>query len=293
MPTASYLIADMQAKLGDPSGNIFTSANLLNWLTEAQTEFCTNGMPLRTVDATIIGTGFQRFPIPSNKIMMEGVFSRNSIGIKMKALDFDRWNTQNAACPGARGHDSDSWTEFDQTLYVFPAYGCAPAACLLGASITATDVTIPVNTTAGFKQWGRLLLGSEEIEYSGIDGTHFYNCVRGLANSFASPWTPPSGGAGVMIQQCDLWMVYRRNATALATVTDTPEIRSVWHEHLEYYAMYLALTQVGETDRAQAMYGAWQDSLKAAQYSAMREHLGRVGVLDTESQLMNSLDGPR
>lgn len=294
MPTASYLIADMQAKLGDPAGNVFTSANLLNWLNEAQKEFCTEVMPLRIIDATTIGTGFQRFPIPSNKIMMDGVFTRNSIGMKMKALSFGEWNDQNAACPGARGKDSDSWTEVDQTLYVFPSYGVRPAQSLLTVDVLVGDTTITVASTAGFKAWGRLLINDpgspEEVEYSSLDGTHFYGVTRGLGNTNPAPH---AFSGGTLIQQADLWMIYRRTATSLSTVTQTPEIKSCWHEHLECYAMYLAYLQVGEGEKATAMYGYWKDAVKGAQYSAMREHLGTMTVHDTETEGFNSLQGPR
>ena len=289
MPTASYLIADMQVKLGDPSGLVYTSANLLNWLNGAQTDFCEKGMPLRIIDATVVGTGYNRFPIPSNKIMIEGVFSRYAIGIKLKALTFTDWNTQVAACPGAVGYDSDSWTEFDQTLYVHPSYGVAgkTTLCPFGESSTAT--TIRVLSTTGFKAWGRILTGNgEEIEYTSLDSTNFYGCTRGLGGT-----TPTFISKGGRITQCDLWIVYRRAAAEMATVTDTPEIRSVYHEKLEYYAMYLAYKQTGEEEKSQAMYALWKEALQEAQYSAMREHLSPVGLEDVNSQGWNSLNGAR
>jgi hypothetical protein len=75
MPTASYLIADMQVKLGDPSGNIYTSANLLNWLNEAQKNFALNTMPIRIVDATVADRNNYRFALPSDCIMIEAIVS--------------------------------------------------------------------------------------------------------------------------------------------------------------------------------------------------------------------------
>lgn len=289
MPTASYLIDDMQVKLGDPSGLIYTSANLLNWLNGAQTDFCEKAMPLRRIDATTVGTGFNRFPIPSDKIMIEGVFSRYAIGIKLKALTFTDWNTQVAACPGAVGYDSDSWTEFDQTLYVHPAYGVASKStlCPIGESSTAT--TIRVLSTTGFKSWGRLLTTSgEEIEYTSMDSTHFYGCTRGVGGTTAATIFK-----GSRITQCDLWIVYRRAAQDMATGADVPEIRSVYHEKLEYYAMYLAYKQTGEEEKSRDMYALWMEALKAAQYSAMREHLSPIGLEDINSQGWNSLNGAR
>lgn len=280
----------MQVRLGDPSGNIYTSANLLNWLNEAQKVFCMEVMPLRQLDATIIGTGFQRFPIPSDKIMIEGVFTRNSIAMKMKALNFTDWNNQVAACPGAVGKDSDCWTEIDQNLYVYPAYGVAPKSTFSPLGATATATTLTVLSTTGFKPWGRLLINQsgEEIEYTGIDSTHFYNCTRGVAGTTASIIFK-----GGRITQCDLWIVYRRNPVTMATVTATPEIRSVYHEYLQLYAMYLAYKQTGEGEKAKALYDQWEETVKRGWWTAVREHLSAMTIRDTETEIFNHTDGPR
>jgi hypothetical protein len=289
MPTASYLISDMQVKLGDPSGNIFSTGNLLNWLNEAQRDFCFKVTPLRQIDATIIGTGINTFPIPTGKIIFDGVFTRNRIGMKMKALTFTEYNTQVAACPGAVGIDSDSWTELDQTLYVYPAYGTAAVSTLCPIGENATTTTIRVTSTTHFKAWGRILTSNgEEIEYSSIDSTHFYGCTRGLGGTIAA-----SISKGARITQCDLWMVYRRLPTTMSAMTDTPEIRETYHEGLQLYAMYLAYRQTGEMDKAKTMYTRWEELIKRADYVESREHLDLISLHDTETQGFNHLDGPR
>lgn len=289
MPTASYLIADMQAKLGDPSGNIFTSANLLNWLNEAQKEFCLENTPLRQVDATVIATGVNVFPIPSDKILWDGIFSRKQIGTKLKYLTYTQLNTQIAACPGAFGYDSDSCAELDGKLYVYPSYGtsAATAFCPFGATSTATTIT--VTSTSGWKAWGRFLTSSgEEVEYASIDGNNFYGCTRGVGGT-----TPASINKASKITQCDLWMVYRRYAKTMTAMTDVPEVPSVFHEGLEHYAMYLAYKQVGEMDKAKLVYGLWEEFVDRANYIASKEVLDSISIRDTETQLFNHLDGPR
>lgn len=289
MPTASYLIADMQVKLGDPSGNIFSTGNLLNWLNEAQKDFCLKVTPLRQIDATVIGTGFNTFAIPSDKIIFDGVFSRNQIGTKLKALTFDDYNTQVGACPGAVSKDSDSWTELDQTLYVYPAYGSGPVSTLCPFGENSTAVTIRVNSTTGFKAWGRILTTrGEEIEYASLDSTHFYGCSRGLGGS-----TAQNISKGSRITQCDLWMVYRKNPVVMTAMTDIPEIKTTYHEYLELYAMYLAYRQVGEMEKSAVIYQKWQDVVKRADYVESREHLDTLNLHDMDTQLSNHLDGPR
>lgn len=275
MPTASYLIADVQAKLGDTSGVIYPSAQLLKWLNQAQTEFCQTVLPLRQVDATSISTGLQTFPLPNDYIIMEGVFSRNSIGIVMKHMTFTDWNNQMAACPGARGIDSQVWTELQNTVYVHPAYGVRAAQTLFNGILTATATTLTVTSTAGFKAWGRIRLDNEEMEYSSKDSTHFYGLTRGVGGTTAAQHNDTGGAA---VYQLDLWMVYRRQSVDMGTVTDSPEIRSVWHEKLEYYVMYLAYLQAGEGEKSGEMYKKWNEALEEAQYAAQRETLSPMNL---------------
>lgn len=293
MPTASYLIADVQAKMGDPSGNLYTSGNIIQWLNEAQKRWCEEVLPLRICDATTIATGLSRFPLPSNYIMMESVHSRNSIGITMKALNFTDWNTQNGACPGAVGHDSDMWTQYENNLRAFPAYGVAATKTFLPGGCTAAATTLVAFSTVGFKQWGRLLLGNaggavEEVEYSGIDATHFYSVTRGLGNTGAV-----AHAKGNSITQCDLWMIYRRHPTALVNSTDIPEIRQSFHEQLELYVMYLGYYQTGEVEKAQAQYQLWRDAVNASRYIMQRETLSPMAVEDLGTMKSYSEFGAR
>lgn len=55
----------------------------------------------------------------------------------------------------------------------------SPATALDGALSDSAD-TITVNSTAGFKDVGTLVIGTEHIYYDGINGTQFLNCDRGI-----------------------------------------------------------------------------------------------------------------
>ena len=64
----------------------------------------------------------------------------------------------------------------------------------LTSSITNTQTTIPVVSTAGFSIAGSIIIGLELITYTGITATSFTGCTRGAANS---PNVSHNSGAAV------------------------------------------------------------------------------------------------
>lgn len=296
MPTASYLIADIQTKLGDPSGNIYTSANLLNWLDQGQKVFCMDALPLRFVDATWVTTGLVRIPIPTDIIMIEAlVSSRGRIPRKLKRVTPTDFFNQQTAVQGVLATDPVIWTEMDQNIYVYPRYnGLSQATTLSGGGLSSTGATAFVGTTAGFSTRGgplRLQIASggvsEEIEYQMASTGEFQNLTRGMAQTSINSWA-----SNASVVQLDLAIVYRRAPLPLGTVTATPEIRQTYHEILELYALYLCYYQTGEIEKAQAQYELWTEALKEAKYSAAREFLGPMGNRDMNSQQISGLYGP-
>lgn len=296
MPTASYLIADVQTKLGDPSGNIYTSATLLNWFDQAQKDFCLRSMVLRTIDATCVSTGLLRIPLPSDVIMVELLeSSRSGIPRKLARITSTDFFNQQTAVQGVLATDPVLWTEMDQNIYVYPRYNGLSQATVLATSLSATADTIFVGTSSGFRTRGliRLSVDGEEIEAAQAStgstsgqGT-FFNLTRGCAQTTAA-----SHSTGASVTQLDLAIVYRRSPQTLGTVTATPEIRAIYHEKLELYVMYLCYQMTGEMDKASAAWDLWQQACQDAKYSAEREHLGHMGVRDWSTQQITGLYGP-
>ena len=296
MPTASYLIADVQVKLGDPSGNIYTSANLLNWCDQAQKVFCEQALNLRYTDATWVTTGLVRIPMPTDVIMVEALItSRARLPRKLKRVTPTDFFNQQTAVQGALATDPVLWTEMDQNIYVYPRYNGISMATVLSSFLSPTGATMTVGTIAGFSTRGgplRLILASgttsEEVEYQQASTGEFQGLTRGLGQAgSAATWS-----TGASVTQADLLMVYRRNPSALGTVTATPDIRSVYHEKLELYMMYLCYQQTGEMEKSQSMYELWQQAIKDAMYSAGREFLGPMNVRDMNTQQISGLYGP-
>lgn len=80
-----------------------------------------------------------------------------------------------------------------------PFYINSPAT--LTGAITATATTIPVTSTSGYQNSGRIMIDQELIDYASIDSTNFIGVTRGVDTSTASSH---ASGAGIGQYQCNL-----------------------------------------------------------------------------------------
>ena len=74
-----------------------------------------------------------------------------------------------------------------QYIGAFPSTSISAKTTTLTSSISVSDTTIPVASTAGFiNNWGRFTVGTEKILYEYKDATNFYECVRGVEMTTAA-----------------------------------------------------------------------------------------------------------
>lgn len=71
----------------------------------------------------------------------------------------------------------------------------------LSSAITANSATIPVTSTTGFANAGRIMIDGEIINYGGISGNSFVGVQRGANENYN---TPHAKGAAVSQYQCNL-----------------------------------------------------------------------------------------
>ena len=65
-------------------------------------------------------------------------------------------------------------------------YRATGASTDLDGALNSTDTTITVNSTSGFSDTGTLLIGSEQITYTGTTSTTFTGCTRGANSTTAA-----------------------------------------------------------------------------------------------------------
>lgn len=69
--------------------------------------------------------------------------------------------------------------------FVEPPYNPG-AASRLSSAIEATEVEIPVQSTAFFAPTGNLMIGEEMVSYTGINGNTFTGVTRGINGTIAT-----------------------------------------------------------------------------------------------------------
>lgn len=73
-----------------------------------------------------------------------------------------------------------------QTLRDFPMLSISIQESYLAADISATDTTISLLNASTFPTFGTIIIGSEEITYTGVSGNSLTGCVRGANSTTAA-----------------------------------------------------------------------------------------------------------
>jgi len=291
MATASALIAQIQVELGaanadSQANSLFASANLYGWLDEAQREFAKRTMCLRGVNGQTVVTNQDSLPLPDDCLLVEAVIARKNWNRKVKKVTPTDFINQQTGVQTALATDPSIWCEMDGRIYVFPRYSNSSLTSTLNATTTAAATTLTLASTGNLRSYGRVLIGSEEIEYTGKSTTTLTGCRRGVAQTTAASYA-----SGQTVTQIDVDILYRRMPIALAS-TASPEIRSSYHDLLKYYVKHMALTAEGALEKASAQFELWDKGVTEAEYTAKREALGTVTIRDTETQSLSDMYGP-
>lgn len=286
MATASALMAAVQTELGDSAGTKFTSSLIYGWLDEAQKVWVMSLRNLKGIKSYSISANQDSAALPSDCVMIEAVVSSRGWTKKLAAVDPTDWVNQITAVQTALATDPSLYTEMDGRIYVYPRYSGASLTTTTNASTSETATTITMASTGNLRSYGRVSIGSEDIEYTGKTSTTITGCRRGVGGTTAA-----SSASGTTVTQHDLTFLYRKAATAL-TSTASPEIRAVYHESLKLYAKYLAYKMEGSHDVAAREYELWTAALNQAAYTAKKERVGQTQVRDMDSQMISGMYGP-
>jgi len=73
-----------------------------------------------------------------------------------------------------------------QTLRTYPMLAKSVQASYLSAAINSTDATLTLLNAASYPNTGTVVVGNEEITYTGVSGNSLTGCVRGVNNTVAA-----------------------------------------------------------------------------------------------------------
>jgi hypothetical protein len=74
----------------------------------------------------------------------------------------------------------------------------AATTAVSGGTLSSVNTTVTVTSTTGFTTTGNILIDSETISYTGVTGTTFTGCTRGLSGAGSGAATTHANGASVV-----------------------------------------------------------------------------------------------
>lgn len=278
MPTASVIIDQVRLRFGDTAGDFLTTDRCLTWLDEAQNAFVEILYPLRRTKSFTVAANQEYFTLPDELIILEVVVVTQGVRHRCQyriPTEFERLKTSMRMT-----YPPQYWTIKDQKLYVWPLFPLASESTTVVGSLasTTTASTFSVSDTSAFRDYGRLILGTqEEVEYTSKGSDYFAGVTRGLGGTVASVHA-----SNAAVVQTDFEIQYPRRASALAS-TSTPDLPSVYQQKLQTYLLYLAELSRGNSQKAMTYYDLWKRDLEDCEYNVKKQQVQRpLRVVDMD-----------
>ena len=168
-------------------------------------EWANRGINLWTVEQQVIPmvTGQPIYPLPIDTVDILDAVIRTNNGSTSNQIDI---NISRIAEPTYMSIPNKLATGRPIQMYVNRQSGMTNATSVtLNGTITASDTTITLSSTANLASVGFIKIDSETISYSNISGNQLINCYRGQNNTTAAAHTT---GAAISVQNLpcvNLW----------------------------------------------------------------------------------------
>lgn len=279
MATASTIIENVRRAFGDPDGEYITNAVGMEALTAAEIRFCHFVLAIDEVKDYTIRQQIQEYDLPSNCIEPTQVIYYQRMQAELapeSPVEFQKIQSGSPlANPGRPRH----FTVFRRQLVVGPQSPVANSATALASGAqSSTASTINLTAASGtFRSRGFLVNGSsgEVISYASVSTTQVGFVQRGLHGTPAA-----SISSNDVWTQIDMQMFFRRLATAISTVTQTPETPVAFQRYLEAYMLYKLWLNRGDATKAQVAYNEFEVLEAEAKKTTGRRILAPMSIKD-------------
>lgn len=146
---------------------------------------------------------------------------------------------------------------WNDTITFYPQNGNGYNCTTLKYDIEIDDAVITVENTSGFPiKNGRITIDNEKIKYEYKDGTHFYNCTRGLEDTEIT-----THDYGACVKENNVWVYYHRLHFDIPVNPDDTIQKEVLDknvllvdEHVEIICDYASYKLLSKVDAERASY---------------------------------------
>jgi hypothetical protein len=268
MATLANLRADVRSRIVEPTADFYSDTELDRWINQGYKRFIAMTEWAEKVKAYPMVANQFEYDLPSDVIKVHKVVWADSYEVEF--LDMDDFlsygGTSNSKSDRPYVYTTYPW---DQKVRLYYVPSSASTSTTVNGSHSSSTTTLTVTSTDNFPEYGRLVVGSEQILYYAKNSTQFLQCVRG------DGFTTASGlSGGETVSEAPLWIYMKYMPPDLTASIDT-RLGANYEEALIAYACGAALGKRDEYEKSAAFYGIFKEITKTAKEEAARKMLDK------------------
>lgn len=244
--------------IGKAANELFSNKNIVAQLKFALDDYAKTTKALQTI-----------YSLPVEKEV--AVIDEPPYILRSEGIRFFVWFINGYAYPISEQNLNNTYANFpapiqglpkwfnywNDTITFYPQNGNGYNKTVLTADVGINDTVIQVETTSGFApKNGRFTLCNEKIKYEYKDGTHFYNCTRGIEDTEIAEHS-----TGAEVNENNVWVYYHRLHFDIPVNPDDSIREEVLNkkmlivdEHIEIICNYAAYCLLSKVDAERAGY---------------------------------------
>lgn len=268
MATLANLRADVRSRIVEPTADFYSDAEIDRWINQGYKRFISMTEWAEKVKAYPMVANQFEYDLPSDAVKVHKVVWEDSYEVDF--LDMDDFlayrGVSNSKSDRPYVYTTYPWDNKIRLYYVPSA--ASPSTTVNGAH-TSSATTLTVTSTASLPEYGRVLIGTEQVLYYAKNATQLLQCVRGDGFTTAATLS-----GGETVSEAPLWIYMKYMPPDLTASVDT-RLGPNYEEALIAYACGAALGKRDEYDKSAAFYSVFREITKTAKEEAARRLLDK------------------
>ena len=280
MATAQSLIDDVRSRVVEATASYFTDAEILRWLNQGYKRFISLTEWAERVKAFATTANQFEYTIGTDTIKIADVRWQDKYKVWFRDREeFGRYTGQSAGQTGSRPY-MYSLFPWDGKIRIYPkpTSSSATTTITVDSPLSSSATTINAASTSSFPTYGRLIIDSEQILYTGTTSTTFTGCVRGDGATTAATHTLSTT---ISAAPLEVYQVYQPADLATSPAVGTA-IGPSYDEALINYACHVAMIKRERYDEAQLFRKLFDDIVATAIAERRKMQLDRQFVIKDE-----------
>lgn len=265
MATLASLRTDVRSRIVEPSADFFADSELNTWLNQGYKNFAAETLWFEKIFGFSPTAGTEEYTLPSDNIFINQVMWDDRWPVHDQDLEEFRRYVSTANFTQSTRPFVYTLFPWDGRIRLYPIPSAAISTTLNGG-INSSVNSIVLTDASLFPSRGRILIGTEQIYYTGKSSNTLTGCGRG--DSFTTAASHSNGDA-CSVARCWLYMSYMPPDMTASIDSRTGPL---FDEALISYAVSIALTKRDRYSQASYYNKVYQGLVaKAKEMKAQRD----------------------